>query len=164
MFRDIETAAALTGYTPTEEDLRGLREWFETYDARSADPTPENVERMADMAVFPLNLVTDGSDGEPWTGQWDRERYVRTMNAVLGGTTGGDLSFESVRTPLFLSPSMVVVFSSSVMRAGGEEHRMNYADILVRQEGRWVFQTMAQRGWADMLREQEKEQEQGQVG
>jgi hypothetical protein len=153
LLQHTETAAALTGYTPTEEDLRSLQEWFAAYDAHSSSPTPENVERMADMAVFPLNLVTDGSDGDGWTGQWDRRRYVGTMNAVMGGEGGGEVRFESARTPFFLSSSLVVVFTDSVMTAGGEEHRMRYADILVRRGGVWRFQTMVQSGWADMLEE-----------
>ncbi|GAA2418420.1 hypothetical protein GCM10010420_56140 [Streptomyces glaucosporus] len=149
-----EIAENLTGYTPTEEDLRSLEKWFETYDAYSSAPTPENVERMADMAVFPLNLVTDGSDGDAWTGQWDRGQYVRTMNAVMGGAGGEGVRFESVRTPFLLSPSLAVVFTSSVMTTdGGEEHRMHYADVLVRKDGVWSFQTMIQGGWADMLGE-----------
>ncbi|GAA2450165.1 nuclear transport factor 2 family protein [Streptomyces macrosporus] len=148
-----EIAETLTGYTPGEEDLRSLAEWFETYDAYSSAPTPENVERMAGLAVFPLNLVTDGSDGDAWAGQWDRGRYVETMNAVMGGAGGEDVRFESVRTPFFLSPSLAVVFTSSVMTTGdGEEHRMHYADILVRRDGVWAFQTMIQGGWADMLK------------
>lgn len=150
--RRSEIAEALTGHTPTEEDLRGLAEWFETYDAHSSAPTPENVERMADMAVFPLNLVTDGSDGNARTGQWDRERYVATMNAVMGGGGEQDVRFESVRTPFFLSSSVAVVFTSAVMTTGdGEEHRVNYADVLVRRDGVWSFQTMIQSGWAEMM-------------
>ncbi|MBN3931631.1 nuclear transport factor 2 family protein [Streptomyces verrucosisporus] len=140
----------MTGYTPTEEDLRSVEEWFASYDELASSPTPENIERMADMAVFPLNLVTDGSDGDGRTGQWDRRRYTGTMNAVMGGAGDGEVRFESARTPLFLSSCLVVVFTDSVMTAGGEEHRMRYADILVRRGGVWRFQTMVQSGWAEM--------------
>ncbi|MTE21559.1 nuclear transport factor 2 family protein [Streptomyces sp. TRM43335] len=156
-----EIAEALTGYAPTEEDLEGLRKWFETYDALAAEPTDEGVERMADLAVFPLNLVTDGSGGDGWTGQWDRAEYVRTMRAVMGGAsgggdtaggTGGELRFESTRTPFFLTPRIAVVFTEATMTTGdGEEHRLNYADVLVRRGDTWAFQTMIQGGWADML-------------
>ena len=150
-----EIAESLTGYTPSEEDLRSLEEWFETYDAHSSAPTPENVERMADMAAFPLNLVTDGSDGDGWTGQWDRAEYTGAMNAVMGGAEGGDLAFESVRTPFFLSPSLAVVFTAATMTAAdGGKQTMHYADILVRKGGTWYFQTMIQGGWADMLKGQ----------
>ncbi|MGY1454421.1 nuclear transport factor 2 family protein [Streptomyces sp. SS8] len=151
MLQNTETAAALTGYTPTEEDLRSLEEWFASYDELASCPTPENIERMADMAVFPLNLVTDGSDGDGRTAQWDRRRYTGTMNAVMGGAGDGEVRFESARTPFFLSSCLVVVFTDSVMTAGGEEHRMRYADILVRRGGVWRFQTMVQSGWAEML-------------
>lgn len=151
LLQNTETAAALTGYTPTEEDLRSLEEWFASYDELASSPTPENIERMAGMAVFPLNLVTDGSGGDGRTDQWDRRRYTETMNAVMGGAGDGEVRFESARTPFFLSSSLVVVFTDSVMTAGGEEHRMRYADILVRRGGVWRFQTMVQSGWAEML-------------
>ncbi|MGK5449960.1 nuclear transport factor 2 family protein [Streptomyces radiopugnans] len=154
MLQNTETAAALTGYTPTEEDLRSLEEWFAAYDGLASSPTPENIEHMADMAVFPLNLVTDGSDGDGRTAQWDRQRYTGTMNAVMGGGGDEEVRFESARTPFLLSPCLAVVFTDSVMTAaGGEEHRMRYADILVRRGGVWRFQTMVQGGWAGMLEE-----------
>ncbi|MFH0241741.1 nuclear transport factor 2 family protein [Streptomyces sp. HK10] len=153
MPKNTETATALTGYTPTEEDLRSVEEWFASYDELASSPTPENVERMADMAVFPLNLVTDGSDGDGRTDQWDRRRYTETMNAVMGCGGDEDVRFDSARTPFFLSPCLVVVFTDSVTTAGGEEHRMRYADILVRRGGVWRFQTMVQSGWAEMMKE-----------
>ncbi|WP_240957522.1 nuclear transport factor 2 family protein [Streptomyces barkulensis] len=153
MPKNTEIAAALTGYTPTEEELRSVEEWFASYDELASRPTPENIERMADMAVFPLNLVTDGSDGDARTDQWDRRRYTGTMSAVMGGAEDEGVRFESARTPFFLSSCLVVVFTDSVMTAGGEEHRMRYADVLVRRGGVWRFQTMIQSGWAEMMEE-----------
>ncbi|WP_236240308.1 DUF4440 domain-containing protein [Streptomyces sp. CC228A] len=136
-----------TGYTPTPEDRAGLDAWFAEYDARSAR---REIERMADMAVFPLNLVSDDSAGNGRSAQWDREQFVATMTHVMGDGSE-DLSFESTRTPVFLSPSMAVVFTDSVMTAGGTTQRLRYADILVRQDGAWAFQTMIQSGWGDNL-------------
>lgn len=39
-----------TGYTPTAEERASLDAWFQEYDAHC---TKADVERMADMAVFP---------------------------------------------------------------------------------------------------------------
>ncbi|MEU4254870.1 nuclear transport factor 2 family protein [Streptomyces fradiae] len=135
-----------TGYVPTAEDRAGLDAWFAEYDARSAR---RDIEGMADMAVFPLNLVSDDAHGDGRSAQWDRDRFVATMTGVMG--EGGDISFESTRTPVFLSPSMAVVFTDSTMTAGGEERRLRYADILIRRDGVWAFQTMAQGGWGEYL-------------
>jgi hypothetical protein len=106
---------------------------------------------MADMAVFPLNLVSDDSQGDGRTAQWSREQFVDTMSQVM--SEGGDetISFESTRTPVFLSPSMAVVFTDSAMTVGGEKRQLRYADILVRRGGTWAFQTMIQSGWGDAL-------------
>ncbi|MEU6117670.1 nuclear transport factor 2 family protein [Streptomyces sp. NPDC047117] len=135
------------GYVPSEQDLREVEEWFARYDALSAGV---DVEGMADMAVFPLNLVSDDSDGNGQAGQWSRAEFVRTMAEVMGG--GGDVTFESTRTPHFLSTGIVVVFTDAVFTVDGRSQSVRYADVLVRRDGGWAFQTMIQGGWGDQLR------------
>ncbi|GAA2715392.1 MULTISPECIES: nuclear transport factor 2 family protein [Streptomyces] len=136
-----------TGYTPTAEDRASLDAWFAEYDARSAE---RDVERMADMAVFPLNLVSDDSAGNGRTAQWDREQFVTTMKHVMADGPE-DITFESTRTPVFLAPSMAVVFTNCTMTTGDHTRQLRYADILVRRNGTWAFQTMLQSGWGDNL-------------
>ncbi|WP_149185018.1 DUF4440 domain-containing protein [Streptomyces sp. TRM49041] len=136
-----------TGYTPTAEDRAGLDAWFAEYDALSAK---RDVERMADMAVFPLNLVSDDSAGDGRSAQWDREQFVATMTQVMGDGAE-DIRFESTRTPVFLSPAMAVVLTDSTMTAEGHTRRLRYADILIKRNGKWAFQTMMQGGWGDYL-------------
>ncbi|WP_406477752.1 nuclear transport factor 2 family protein [Streptomyces platensis] len=135
------------GYVPTAEDRASLDTWFAEYDAQSAK---RDVQHMADMAVFPLNLVSDDAAGNARSAQWDRERYIATMTQVMGDGSE-DISFESTRTPVFLSPAMAVVFSDSTMTMDGETRQLRYADILVRRDGKWAFQTMIQGGWGDNL-------------
>ncbi|MGC2998541.1 DUF4440 domain-containing protein [Streptomyces sp. G35A] len=136
-----------TGYTPTTEDRASLDAWFADYDAASAE---RDVERMADMAVFPLNLVSDDSAGDGRSAQWDRDRFVATMTHVMGEGSQ-DITFESTRTPVFLSSSMAVVFTDSTMTADGRSQQLRYADILLKQDGKWAFQSMIQGGWGDNL-------------
>ncbi|WP_447039983.1 nuclear transport factor 2 family protein [Streptomyces sp. DSM 118878] len=136
-----------TGYVPTDEDRASLDAWFAEYDAHSAK---RDVERMADLAVFPLNLVSDDSAGDGRAAQWDREQFVRTMTHVMGDGSA-DITFESTRTPVFLSPAMAVVFTDSVMTTDEGTQRLRYADILIRRGGAWGFQTMIQGGWGDNL-------------
>ncbi|MGW8374816.1 nuclear transport factor 2 family protein [Streptomyces sp. ODS28] len=137
-----------TGYTPTEEDRAGLDAWFAAYDAASGK---RDTERMAAMAVFPLNLVSDDSAGDGRSAQWDREQFVRTMTQVMGESGEEDIAFDSVRTPVFLSPAMAVVFTDSTMTVEGRTQQLRYADILVKRGGEWAFQTMVQPGWGDGL-------------
>ncbi|WP_030567607.1 DUF4440 domain-containing protein [Streptomyces aureocirculatus] len=136
-----------TGYVPTDEDRSSLDAWFAAYDAHSAK---RDVQAMADLAVFPLNLVSDDSAGNGRSAQWDREQFVGTMTHVMGEGSQ-DITFESQRTPVFLSPAMAVVFTDSTMTANGESTQLRYADILVRRDGQWAFQTMIQGGWGDNL-------------
>ncbi|MEU0668416.1 nuclear transport factor 2 family protein [Streptomyces lavendulocolor] len=137
-----------TGFTPSAEDRAGLDAWFAAYDEAGAR---RDIARMADMAVFPLNLVSDDSQGDGRTAQWTREQFIDTMSQVMSDSGDRPISFASTRTPVFLSPSMAVVFTDSTMTAGEETHRLRYADILVRRGGTWAFQTMIQSGWGDAL-------------
>lgn len=138
-----------TGYTPTPGELASVEAWFAAYDAHSAK---RDIERMADVAVFPLNLVSDNSAGDGASAQWDRERFIATMTHVMGDGGEGDLAFDSVRTPVFLTSAMVVVFTDSTMTtAAGETRQLRYADVLIRRNGEWAFQTMIQGGWGDNL-------------
>ncbi|MFF3453657.1 nuclear transport factor 2 family protein [Streptomyces sp. NPDC002730] len=137
-----------TGYTPTPEELASIEAWFAAYDAHSAK---REVERMADLAVFPLNLVSDDSAGNGASAQWDRQQFIETMGQVMGDGSD-DITFESTRTPVFLSPAMAVVFTDSTMTMDGRTQQLRYADILIRRDGTWAFQTMLQGGWGDNLR------------
>ncbi|MYT14131.1 hypothetical protein YWIDRAFT_03512 [Streptomyces sp. SceaMP-e96] len=136
-----------TGYLPTAEDRAGLDAWFAEYDAQSAK---RDVRSMADLAMFPLNLVSDDAAGNGRAVQWDREQYIATMTQVMGDGSEG-ITFESTRTPVFLSPVLAVVFSDSTMTMDGRSRQLRYADILVRRDGTWAFQTMIQGGWGDNL-------------
>ncbi|MER7820539.1 nuclear transport factor 2 family protein [Streptomyces sp. NPDC096153] len=137
-----------TGYLPTSDELASIEAWFAEYDAAAAR---RDIERMADLAVFPLNLVSDDSAGSGASAQWDREQFVRTMTHVMGGGSE-DITFASVRTPVFLGPAMAVVFTDSTMTAGGTTQQLRYADVLIKRDGQWAFQTMLQSGWGDDLR------------
>ncbi|MEU0986500.1 nuclear transport factor 2 family protein [Streptomyces sp. NPDC005953] len=136
-----------TGYQPTAEGRKSVDAWFAEYDALSAG---RKVERMADMAVFPLNLVSDDSAGNGRSAQWDRAQFIETMSQVMGGGSE-DITFDSVRTPVFLSAAMAIVFTDSTMTVEGHTQQLRYADILIRRDGAWGFQTMIQGGWGDNL-------------
>ncbi|MBU7600518.1 nuclear transport factor 2 family protein [Streptomyces sp. P38-E01] len=145
-FRTDIPTESVTGHAPTEEELCTLREWFTHYDACAARG---ETAKLAELAHFPLNLVTDDSSGTPWCGQWSREQYLSVMGEVMGG--GDDVAFEATRTPFFLGGSLAVVFTRSTMTAAGVSYQLDYADILVRTPEGWRFQTMVQSGWGEMM-------------
>ncbi|PRY02264.1 nuclear transport factor 2 family protein [Allonocardiopsis opalescens] len=143
-----EVHRAVTGTVPGAAERAEIEEWFARYDRLSARSAPEDIEAMADMAMFPMNLVTDDSAGQGSAEVSDREGYVRSMSEVMGGGTE-HLEMEQVRTPFFLTPSLAVVFTRGTMNAGGHRRDIRYADILVKRDGAWRFQTMVQGGWGD---------------
>lgn len=115
--------------------------WFAEYDALAA---AGDVEAMADLAVFPLNVVTDVPGGHAAVRGWTREEFVETMREVVSGPPA---DIESVRTPHFLGDNLVVVVTDAVATVEGARHALRYADFLVRTPRGWAFQTMAQPGW-----------------
>ena len=68
-------------FVPTADDLAGIDAWFARYDALA---TAGDVEAMADMALFPLNLATDDAQGNGSAWQWTREQFISGMSAAMG--------------------------------------------------------------------------------
>lgn len=121
---------------PTDEDVAGVLAWFEQWDALAV---AKDVEAMADQALFPVNAVTDGS-----AQSWDRARFLDDMRASLGD---GDVRMESVRTPVFVNANLVFVITDATITAGEFSQVVRYGDLLVKVDGKWLFQTMVQGGW-----------------
>lgn len=130
-------------YQPSDEELKSIEAWFAQYDALADRGA---IEEMADLAVFPMNLATDVPGGYATVRQWTRGEYVEAMQEAMGGGTAG-LGLESKRTPRFLSENLVVVETEATMTIEGQRQSMRYADLLVRTEEGWAFQTMVQGGW-----------------
>jgi hypothetical protein len=130
------------GFVPTEADLASVRAWFERYDALA---DARDYEGMADLALFPLNEVTDDGKGNGRADQLDRAAYLAQMEQVMGG--GGDVKLETTRTPHFLSADLVFVISDGTMTYDGQTQPIRYGDLLVKVGGEWKFQTMVQGGW-----------------
>jgi threonine aldolase len=124
------------GFVPTGEDVAGVLAWFEKWDALAV---AKDVEAMAGMALFPVNAVTDGA-----AQSWDRARFLNDMAATLGE---GDVRMESVRTPHFINANLVFVITDATITVGEFSQVVRYGDLLVKTDGRWLFQTMVQGGW-----------------
>ncbi|GAA1718145.1 nuclear transport factor 2 family protein [Nonomuraea bangladeshensis] len=130
-------------YQPSAKELKSIEEWFAEYDALAEQG---ELDKLADLGVFPMNVATDVPGGHAAVRQWTREEYLETMKEAMGGGTAG-LDLRSRRTPHFLSPNLVVVETRATMTVEGQEQEMHYADLLVRTEDGWAFQTMIQGGW-----------------
>ena len=91
-----------------------VMQWFARWDELAVKG---DVEQMADMALFPINTVTDGS-----ATSWDRERFIKEMGAQLGG--GGEVKMESTRTPISVvsvaSIGSITSPTSCSARSGGQ--------------------------------------------
>jgi hypothetical protein len=137
------------GFGPTEQDTEDLLAWFAEYDARAV---AKDVEAMADLAHFPITVVTNDSAGNGVTQVWDREAFVRAMTAATQGDLG-DLAMENQRRPTFLNRDLAVVVTDSTVTVGDQVQHLRYADVMVKSAGEWRFTSMIQGGWGDMLKE-----------
>ncbi|GAA4015052.1 hypothetical protein GCM10022247_42450 [Allokutzneria multivorans] len=141
-----ESVAVSGAFSPGEQDVASVHAWFAEYDAHAAAGA---VEKMADMALYPLNVVSDSAEGNGAAAQWSREGFVESMKHVVGG--GGDVTMESVRNPIFLTDKLVVVVTEARFTTAEGSQDVRYADILVKVDGKWLFQTMIQGGWGENL-------------
>lgn len=132
----------------TDAQKRSIDEWFAAYDALTQSG---DVEGMAGMALFPIHVVTETSDGNGYAEDWSREMFIQIMREAMQGTPK-DMRMKAIRTPFFLSPDMAVVITDAEITIETHAQSMRYADILVKVDGQWKFQTMAQSGWGDMLK------------
>jgi hypothetical protein len=139
-----ELPADGAGFVPAAEDVESVLAWFAQYDTYVAEG---NIEGMAGMAMFPINEVSDRSDGNASVTSCDRDRFVDQMTEIVGGA--GDVRMESTRTPHFLNQNLVFVITDATITANGQTQQVRYGDLLVKADGRWVFQTMVQGGWGD---------------
>ena len=113
--RELTDVQQYPAYQPTDEDRASVLAWFEQYDALAQ---ARDFAAMADMAVFPLNEVTDDGNGNASATQLDRAAYVAQMAEVMGD---GEYSMESTRTPHFLSDALVFVITDAVLDSRGSQ-------------------------------------------
>ena len=137
-----ELIAATPEGAVSPEAVREILGWFATYDARVE---AGDLEGMADLAVFPLNEVTDDAAGLAVVGSRDRSSYIAQMEQVVSGSDGVEMS--STRHPIFLAPGLCFVVTDASFVSDGNEMTMRYGDLLVRTSDGWKFQTMVAGGW-----------------
>ncbi|GAB7037387.1 MULTISPECIES: nuclear transport factor 2 family protein [Catenuloplanes] len=135
-------------YTPTHDEVGALLDWFARYDSHARD---NDIEAMADMALFPLMVMTDDSAGECVGQVWDRATFVAAMS--MAGAGSATVDFDNRRSPVFLDADLAVVTTDSTMTIDGEISRTRYVDVMAKEHGEWRFKSMIQPGWGDMLRQ-----------
>ena len=134
-----------TPFTPAAGDVRTLLDWYDRYDAHARR---HDIEAMADMALFPLVVMTNDSAGECVAQEWDRETFVQAMDT---GTSSADIANR--REPVFLGGDLAVVVTDATVTEDGQVRHMRYVDVMARSGGEWRFKSMIQSGWGDMLRQ-----------
>jgi hypothetical protein len=133
-----------TRFTPTSEETETLLAWFDRYDAHARR---NDTEAMADMALFPLVVMTNDSRGECVAQEWDRSTFIQAMDMAAPGS----VEIDNQRRPVFLNSHLAVVVTDSTVTADGQTQHMRYVDVMAKAGGEWRFKSMIQAGWGDML-------------
>jgi hypothetical protein len=144
-----QTPFTVTGFTPSEQDTQSLLDWFARYDAHVQR---NETEAMADMALFPIIVMTNDSAGDCVTQEWDRETFVQAM-AMNTADADQEMELKNEREPVFLNSDLAIVVTNSTVTIDGEQQHMRYVDIMAKKDGQWRFKSMIQAGWGDMLKE-----------
>jgi hypothetical protein len=142
-----QTPFSAIPFRPTEQQIADLLAWFAEYDALARK---NDVEAMADKALFPLTVVSNDSAGECVTQQWDRATFIQAMAQA---TDGPQPELANHREPHFLGADLAVVVTTTTMTIGADLRYMRYADVMARSGGQWRFTSMVQAGWGDMMRQ-----------
>lgn len=137
-------------FTPSEEDVKSLMDWFAKYQSHVLK---NELDDMADMAVFPLVVVTDDSDGNAVSQSWDAATFKQAMDLTSQGVDLASITIENNRKPIFLSKNLAVVITDAITTIAGQSQQSRYADIMVKQDGAWKYKSMIQSGWGDMLKQ-----------
>ncbi|HEX6416111.1 MAG TPA: hypothetical protein VFZ62_01160 [Candidatus Saccharimonadales bacterium] len=142
-----QTHLSSTFFVPNTSDIESLMAWFKNYDALAAN---NNVDAMIKEAHLPITVITDDSNGECVTQQWDESAF---RASIEGNTSNPNTKIKNDRRPFFLSRNLAVVITEATVTNGEDVQYMRYVDVLVKSNGEWKFKSMMQAGWGDMLKE-----------
>ncbi len=143
---------SVKSYKPSVKQKAEITEWFKNYDdlIKKMD-----IEAMASQAAFPITVISDEPNGNGISRHWAKEDFVKAMTNAMANTPK-DLKYNTVRTPLFINENLVMVLTEWNMKANKKVTKSKYADILVKEDGKWKFKTMVQAGWGEFLKQQEQ--------
>jgi hypothetical protein len=136
-------------FTPTENDVQHLLSWFEEY---QKNVLKNDLDSMAEMAIFPLIVMTDDSEGNAITQEWDRQAFKQALDLEAQGVDPATIAITNKRTPFFLNENVAIVITDAITTVAGESQPSRYADIMFKKDGEWKYKSMIQSGWGDMLK------------
>lgn len=146
---DQEAHSPMSTFKPSEKDIKHLLDWFETYQNHIL---ANDLDAMADMAIFPLVVMTNDSEGNAVTQEWDRETFKQALDLAAQGVDPATITITNERQPFFLNENLAIVITDAKTTIAGETQPSRYADIMFKKDGEWKYKSMIQSGWGDMLK------------
>ena len=99
-----QTHLSSTFFVPNTSDIESLMAWFKNYDALAAN---NNVDAMIKEAHLPITVITDDSNGECVTQQWDESAF---RASIEGNTSNPNTKIKNDRLPFFFSRKSFLQF------------------------------------------------------
>ncbi|MDP4534742.1 nuclear transport factor 2 family protein [Alkalimonas collagenimarina] len=134
-------------FEPTKEQQQEIYDWFAKYDELTK---AFKFEAMADRGLFPMYVITDDSTGNGVTRTWSRNDFITSMKSAMENTPE-DIEYNMTRTPYMINANVAIVLTEWRPQKDSDEGALKYADVLLKENGDWRFQTMIQGGWGDFL-------------
>lgn len=137
-------------FIPSEEDQNDLLSWFALYESHVLK---NDLNSMASMAVFPLVVITDDSNGNCVSQAWDIDTFKQAMDMTAQGIDLSTVTIKNHRMPTFLNENLAIVVTDAITTVAGKAQQARYADVMVKVDGKWKYKSMIQSSWGDMLKE-----------
>lgn len=134
-------------FQPTQQQADEITTWFAEYDEFTKN---FQFEHMADRGIFPMYVITDTSKGDGVTQTWTREDFIQSMKSSMENTPE-DIAYNTTRKLYMINANIAIVLTAWRPHKDSDTGILKYADILLKQDGEWRFQTMIQDGWGDFL-------------
>ncbi len=134
-------------------DKKGIEELYKTADeaTRKGD-----FETMAARVDFPVMMMTDNAAGVPSTVLWEKQVWLDTMKKSAAGMPV-DPKMSKKTKITFISDSLAMVEETNEMMIGKTKEKWTSASIVELKDGKWMFKSMIEGGWGDMMPPQKAE-------
>lgn len=139
---------AMGGWMPQavkSPDVKGVRAFIDQA-YRTEDPEAE-----ANLASFPVMMVTTDKDGVPATMTAGRAEYLKMMQMPEVAREAAKLVKHGRAQLTWITDTLVFVRTPMHVRSGGKTWRWHSGSLLIREKDGWKVKAMVEGGYGAMM-------------
>lgn len=130
----------------TAKDEKGVAALYKAFDAAMK---ARDVEALAALHDFPVYMSTDDNKGTFWGMEQSKESWIKDMTPIYTAPPPKDLKHEWKQAVHFLSNDLAVVIETHSQKLGKDKSSWTSASTVIKKNGKWLFKTMTEAGWAE---------------